>query len=219
MVSGLGSGISVTFLGSMRRYLLWPVVLGLSACALGSTAKPITVGIPTSQFNFVAATQAQTEWCWAASVQMILNWYNVPVKQSDVVNRIYHRAVDAAASEDAITVALSGTAYDRRGRKVRLQAERRRGTPAAGELMSEMSLRHPMLVTVHSTRRMLHAVVVTSVETIDGDEGSTITAITFRDPKPNLRGRHTAGSVRVSGSDLTRFLSSISSYYLVSVKA
>lgn len=204
----------------MRRRLIWPtiLVLGLNALAFASAAKPVTVGIPTSQFNFVAATQMQTEWCWAASVQMILNWYNVPVKQSDVVNRIYHKTVDAAATEDSITVALSGTAYDRRARKVWLHAERRRGTPTVNELTSELSLRHPMLLTVHSTPRMLHAVVVTSIETIESGQGRTITAITFRDPKPNLRGRHTAGTIRVSGPEVTRFLRSISSYYLVSVK-
>jgi hypothetical protein len=67
--------------------------------------------------------------------------------------------------------------------------------------MSELSLRHPMLLTVHSTPRMLHAVVVTSVETIESDRGRTITGITFRDP------------------ELTRFLRSISSYYLVSIKS
>lgn len=150
---------------------------------------------------------------------MILNWYNVPVKQSDVVTRIYHKTVDSAATEDAITVALSGTAYDRRGRKVWLHGERRRGVPTANEIMSELSQRHPILLTVRSTPRMLHAVVVTSVETLDSDQGRTITSLTFRDPKPNLRGRHTAGTIRVSGPDLTRFLRSISSYYLVSVKS
>lgn len=205
----------------MRRKTSWAIALalGMNAFAFAAATKPVTVGIPTSQFNFVAATQMQTEWCWAASIQMILNWYNVPVKQVDVVNRIYHKTVDAAATEDAITTALSGTAYDRRGRKVWLHAERRRGAPTTNELTTELSLRHPMLLTVHSTPGMLHAVVVTSIATIESDQGRTITAITFRDPKPNLRGRHAAGTIRVSGPEVARFLRSISSYYLVSVKS
>jgi hypothetical protein len=204
----------------MRLKTLWASALffGSISGALAVAPQPTTVGIPTSQFNFVAATQLRTEWCWAASIQMVLNWYNVPVKQADVVNRIYHRTTDLAATEDAMTLALSGTAYDRRGRKVFLHAERQQGAPSASLLIREMRDRHPMLVTVHSSRRMLHALVITSVDTVSDKTGQTITAITFRDPRPTIRGRHAAGTVRVTGERLQRFLRTISSYYLVTVR-
>jgi hypothetical protein len=204
----------------MRRNTLWAAALffGSTFAAFAVTPQPATVGIPTSQFNFVAATQLRTEWCWAASIQMVLNWYNVPVKQADVVNRIYHKTTDVAATEDAMTLALSGTAYDRRGHKVFLHTERQQGTPSATLLISEMQNRRPMLVTVRSAHRMLHALVITSVDTIPDKTGQTITAITFRDPRPTIRGRHAAGTFRVSGEQLQRFLHTISSYYLVTVR-
>ncbi len=179
---------------------------------------PVTVGIPISQFNFVSASQLHTDWCWAASVQMVLNWYNIPVRQTDVVNRIYGKPVDWAASENAIAVALSGTAYDRRDRMVHLHAERLHGTPPANVLVQEFSQRHPMLVTFRSTKTMLHAVVLTSGQYVETATGPQMTALTFRDPNPSFPDRHAAATFRVTGAELNRFLRAISSYYLLSVQ-
>lgn len=186
---------------------------------LAGAQKAVTVGIPIAQFNFVSATQLHADWCWAASVQMVLNWYNIPVKQTDVVNRIYGKTVDAAASENAIAVALSGTAYDRRHREVHLHADRRRGAPPSNLLVQELSGRHPMLITFRSTRTMLHAVVLTSAEYVQTEQGPQIRALTFRDPSPGFRQRHVAETFRVTGNDLARFLRSISSYYLFSLQS
>ncbi len=194
---------------------LFLVLVTVSAVA----QKTMTVGIPTAEFNFASAAQMRTEWCWAASIQMILNWYNVPVRQADVVDRIYGRTIDAAASEDAITKALTGTAYDRTQRKVHLSAHRYRGVPPSNWLLDELGRQHPVLVTFRSSKTMLHAVVLTSAEYETQRDGRVhITALTFRDPSPTIRGRKAAGAVRISGQQLARFVRSVSSYYEVSVR-
>lgn len=197
----------------------WMGIFLLLGAVSAVAQKPVMVGIPTAQFNFASVTQLHADWCWAASVQMVLNWYNIPVRQSDVVKRIYGRLVDAAASEDEITVALSGTAYDRRDHRVHLASVRRRGDPPAGLLVKELGEKHPLLVTFRSTRTMLHAVVLTSAEYYSDGQGIHLTALTFRDPNPTFQDRHAAQSFRVSGTDLQRFLRAISSYYLVSVQS
>ena len=46
-------------------------------------------GILTQQFDFVAAAQQMDEWCWAASVQMILQYYEIPVTQEEIVARVF----------------------------------------------------------------------------------------------------------------------------------
>lgn len=193
----------------MRGVLL---LVGLSALVFAQ--KPVQVGIPTAQFNFVSAAQLHTDWCWAASVQMVLNWYNIPVTQSDVVNRILGKPVDATVSEDAIAVALSGTAWDRRKREVHMHADRLRGVPASSLLVSELNARHPMLITFWSAKNMLHAVVLTGAEYVRSPQGPRLTALTFRDPSPNFKDRRTAEAFRVTGTDLQRFLRAISSYYM-----
>ncbi len=190
-----------------------------TASAFGEAAQPVEVGIPSARFNFVAASQLETEWCWAASVQMVLNWYGVPVQQTQVVKRIYGKTVDSAASEDEIAVALNGTAINRQGQKVYLHAKRKTGAPPTALLIREMSAEHPMLITVHSTKSMLHAVVITSVEFVQTPGSVEISAITFRDPNPTFHDRRGAVAYRVTGAKLERFLHSISSYYLVNVTA
>jgi Papain-like cysteine protease AvrRpt2 len=203
--------------GHRAKALVGAFLLLGALSALGQ--KPVTVGIPTAQFNFVSATQLHADWCWAASVQMVLNWYNIPVQQSDVVKRIYGRLVDAAASEDEIAVALSGTAYDRRNHMVHLVSAWWRGVPSAGLMVTELGEKHPLLVTFHSTRTMLHAVVLTSAEYFTDAQGIHLTALTFRDPNPTFQERRTAESYRVTGAEMQRFLRAISSYYLVSVQS
>ncbi|HEY3928295.1 MAG TPA: papain-like cysteine protease family protein [Candidatus Koribacter sp.] len=185
---------------------------------LAEADRPIEVGIPTTKFNFVSATQMQTEWCWAASVQMVLNWYDIPIKQSQVVKRIYGKTVDEAASENAIAVAMNGTAVDRKGRKVVLRTVRYTGIPSTNLLVSEMQQQHPMLITFRSSKTMLHAVVLTSAEYTQTEQGIHVTSLTFRDPNPTFHDRYEAGAIRITGEKLTEFVKAISSYYLVSRK-
>jgi hypothetical protein len=202
------------------RNSIWAALLffGVTTMALAESPKPTVVGIPTAQFNFVSASQLKTEWCWAASVQMVLNWYDIPVTQSEVVNRIYHKNIDAAASENQIATALSGTAYDRHGRKLEFHTVRQTGIPTPELLVGQLSEEHPMLITVHADKKMLHAVVLTSAEYIATDQGLHVTALTLRDPNPTFPEKHTAAALRLTGEELRRFVQKISSYYIVSVK-
>lgn len=204
----------------MRR-TTWAAVLflAMAASGLAESSSPTMVGIPTARFNFVSTAQLQTEWCWAASVQMVLNWYNIPVTQTDVVNRIYHKTVDAAASENQIAEALSGFAYDRDGHKVHIHADRKTGIPSPELLVNQLSQQRPMLVTFHSTRKMLHAVVITSAEYTTNEQGGVhVTSLTYRDPNPTFQDRKVAGTVHLTGEELRKFVEKLSSYYMFTVK-
>lgn len=217
--SGGWSAFGVIFLGMMRRFF-WMAIVALvgAGTLLAEPGKPTVVGIPTAQFNFVSAAQMKTEWCWAASVQMVLNWYKIPVTQADVVNRIYHKTDDLAASENQITRALSGIAYDRRGHKLQVSAVRETGIPSPSLLISQLSREHPMLLTVHSEHRMLHAVVLTSAEYVTTGTGIHVNSLTIRDPSPTFRERRGAATLRLSGEQLKHFVERISSYYVVTVR-
>ncbi|ABF41583.1 hypothetical protein Acid345_2582 [Candidatus Koribacter versatilis Ellin345] len=199
--------------------LKWIALVALALSAWAGAQKTTAVGIPSADFNFASAVQLKTDWCWAASVQMVLNWYHIPVKQTDVVGRIYGKPVDKAASEDEITVALSGTAYDRDHHKVLLRAKRIRGVPPTDLLVDELERQRPVLLTIRSTRTMLHAVVLTSAEYEVNKEGHIhVTSLTYRDPNPSIKSRKPATAIQLSGAELGHFVRSISSYYLVSMK-
>lgn len=204
----------------MIRKIFWMAVFVVASlhAAKAEPSSPTFVGIPTTQFNFASAAQLKTEWCWAASVQMVLNWYDIPISQSDVVNRIYHKTVDVAASENQITTALTGIAYDRQGRMVHISATRQTGIPKPELLIGQLSRERPMLLTVHSEKKMLHAVVLTSAEYVNTSHGIHVNSLTIRDPNPTFRERHGAATLRLTGQALQHFVEKISSYYVVSVR-
>ena len=53
-----------------------------------------TAGIPSEEFEFFSAAQStgrqrQANWCWAACVQMVLNYHGLHITQEQVVEKIY----------------------------------------------------------------------------------------------------------------------------------
>lgn len=71
-------------------------------------------GVPTQRFELSAmpdqwGRQRMSQWCWAASSQMVLNFHGVPVSQEDVVLRAYGGFLDRpAASTEEIALAIHG---------------------------------------------------------------------------------------------------------------
>src|ERR1700728_4718200 len=70
---------------NIPKLLCLALVLALP-CAAQYGPAPTYVGIPS--IIFTPAAQQQDEWCWAASIQMILSYYHIPVTQEMIVNQI-----------------------------------------------------------------------------------------------------------------------------------
>jgi len=87
-----------------------------------------SAGVPSEDFEYYAAPaqagrQRQSNWCWAASVQMVLNYHGLYVSQEDIVGRLFGALYDSPANLDRIMVALSGWAYDTRGKISTIHAQ------------------------------------------------------------------------------------------------
>ena len=72
-------------------------------------------GVQSSEFQFAAAPdvggrQRQSNWCWAACGQMVLNNHGLRVTQEQVVQRIFGESVNAPGQPAQILAALSGWA-------------------------------------------------------------------------------------------------------------
>jgi hypothetical protein len=88
---------------------------------LGTLKEKYTyVGVPTSDFNAIATfgKQRNTNWCWAACIQMVLNYYNIPVTQEQVVKRTLGKVVDKPADPNMMFRALNGWEVDIYGNNV-----------------------------------------------------------------------------------------------------
>lgn len=83
--------------------------------------------VPRADFESVAAPdgggkQRESNWCWAACVQMVLRYHGLAVSQEQVVQRIFGDHRDSTATEDQVLKALNATGFSTKGIKAKIQA-------------------------------------------------------------------------------------------------
>lgn len=186
-----------------------------AASAVGQ--QQLVVGIPTGSFNFFAASQQQNEWCWAASIQMILNYYGVPATQAEVVSRIYGIPVNAPGSDAQITAALNAMGRTVNGQIITIQSSGAPGLPPPAVLVQELSAQHPILIAFANGPNSGHAVVVTGAAFVMTAFGPQITGLVIRDPWPTPFTLQTEGREEIVGPQLTAFAQTVRAHWLVSV--
>src|SRR6266851_6508931 len=138
---------------------------------------PTYIGIPTPVADFVAAAQAQDMWCWAACIQMILNFYGIPITQDEIVTRVYRCPINEPATDDVISASLNGWGINAEGRGYVVQSHVGSGPPAAAVLTRELSNGRPVLLAFNSGTSIGHAVVITAASRI----GSIVSSVVYRD--------------------------------------
>lgn len=205
----------------MNNFLRSLLFIGLLALSFSSAAQypfpqqnyqqPQYVGIPSAQMNFVAAAQKNSQWCWAASIQMVLNYYGVNISQEQIVARTY--GVDSygnlpnwAGTFQAITANLNNWNVDNFGRQYSVGASLNWGAPTPAILLQELSQGRPVIVGYKSGANSGHAVVITAVSYAQSPNGPIIQSIVVRDPWPSPQNIQTAGRVEYPGSQLASLM-------------
>lgn len=123
-------------------------------------------GIPTEKFIYFVAPekegrQRQENWCWAACVQMVLNFHGLYVSQEQVVERIFGRQVNRPATNYQILEALSGWAPDYRGRSSLIMATTYVWDEA---VIDDLGHEWPLIVALDNKDGTGHAYVLTAIE-------------------------------------------------------
>ncbi len=169
------------------------------------------VGIPTNKFNYFASSQRNTNWCWAASLQMIFNYYGVSITQEQIVKRSY--GVDPygnlpnwAGSFPVITANLNNWNVDNKGRQYVVEATLNLGAPTPAYLIQELTAQHPVLIGYQSGPNSGHAVVITACSYIQTNYGPNIQSIVVRDPYPTPQNVATEGRVEYPGLNLANLI-------------
>lgn len=148
---------------------LW--VAGLMTVNIDRLAAPGTVG-----------RQRRENWCWAASVQMILNLDGVAVTQEQVVQRIYGGDIDRGGTPQQIMSALSGWAFTFNGKPAILWPQPLTSYP---DMIEELSLGWPLIVGMKNPDGSGHAEVITAVTYSRGLDGVPVfQSVVLRDPWP-----------------------------------
>ncbi len=169
--------------------------------AVNIHAQTQQVGIRTDMLNYAYSEQQSSQWCWAAGIQMILNYNGVNITQGDIVRRTYGsdrygRLPNYSGTYDAITANLNNISIDRNGVRYRVIAEMGAGMPDPVRLLQELGNQYPVLVGYKTGRFQGHAVVLTAASFIGSVYDPVLHTVTVRDPFPTRdniinRGRKT----------------------------
>jgi hypothetical protein len=167
----------------------------------------IYVGIPRDQFNFFSSAQRNSNWCWAASLQMIFNYYGIYINQDQIVARSYGtdelgNLPNWPGSFQVITANLNNWSIDNSGRQYFVSAALYWGAPTPAYLIQELSAQHPILIGYSSGSNTGHAVVITACSYVQTMNGPVIQSIVVRDPWPSEDNVNNMGRVEYPALDL-----------------
>jgi hypothetical protein len=141
-------------------------------------------GINSSILNVVASDrQRANQWCWAASIEAVLNYYGYNITQEDIVFQTWGQIRNMPGTPRDILSALNKIYIDRDGRRFRVSAD----VLSANHITAaqDLSNNNPLIIGT-----LGHAMVLTAVE-FDRNRngnGQIVNAI-VRDPWPESPGR------------------------------
>ena len=180
--------------GCLRSMALVGLILfGLAVSAGAQDIRQIcpglwAAGIPTDEFDYFAAAetegrQRQSNWCWAATVQMVLNYHGVVVTQEQIVRRVFGGDINSAAQPAQVLAALSGWGFEVDGRPATITA-----SPIVfqgSDIVADLAYHWPMIVGIAEPGGGGHAYVLTAVSYSVGFGNQPIfQSVVLRDPWP-----------------------------------
>ncbi len=178
------------------------------------------VGIPDKQFDYNAAAQENVQWCWAASIQMVLNYYGLKVNQDEVVSKSYPRDEDGKlpnwpATYDLITDNLNNWQINYNGINYKFTAEMGEGAPSPSALIAELSNGRPVILAFETSEHSTHAIVVTGCKYLSSNLGPLVRNIEARDPWPDPHNIKTIGFNEYPAKSLSDL---VRAYWFVDIK-
>jgi len=178
--------------------------------SLDNTTVRYAAGIAEEKMNYYAATQIGEQWCWAAVIQMFLNYYGVSIGQEQIVAKTHGvfpngDLPDLPATYEMITENLNYRSYDIAGRKISVKGDFYSGYPNHIWLINELSRERPVIVVKKVDETTQHALLITAVEYFHFGNNVLIDKIICRDPWPGDENRINLGRVELDGSEAATF--------------
>ncbi len=142
------------------KAIIFLIFIGNSSYA--QFTPPAYLGILSQKFEQYFVDQINSEWCWAASLQMVFNYNTISIRQDQIVQRTFGNLGNNPANDQIITGNLNNTNVDNNGKKYVVSASFNPGFPPANVLISELNLQHPILIGYQSSFNSRHVVVITA---------------------------------------------------------
>lgn len=151
-----------------------------------------TAGILTDQFQYFAAPEGQgrqrsANWCWAACIQMVLNYKGLYISQENIVAKVYGQLIDQPANAEQIVGALNGWAPAAGGSFAAVVADPYNISGPA--LVNDLANRYPLIIGLKGDP-IGHAYVLTAVTyELDNQYQPVFRSAILRNPWPQSPSR------------------------------
>lgn len=194
----------MTSMNKLLRSLLATIVaIQIIAAPLPAYADVVQVspglymaGIRTDEFQYFAAPegygrQRSANWCWAACIQMVLNYKGLYITQEEIVAKVYGRLVDQPAQAEQIVGALNGWAPDSSGGYAAVVADPYHISGLS--LVHDLAGRYPLIIGLKGDP-IGHAYVLTAVTyELDQNYQPVFRSVVLRNPWPGSPSREEMG--------------------------
>jgi hypothetical protein len=176
------------------------------------------IGIDGYKMDDIMVAQNNSFWCWAASIQMVLKYYDLHVPQDSIVKNVYgldenDELPDYGATMEVMNKTLNTTDIDTNGVHYSIEATMGKGAPVPAVLIRELSNKNPVIIG-YDTGEGGHAVVVTAVSFVNTANGPKITSIVVRDPMPDAAFDMNNGRIEYPGRYLAQ---RIHAYWIIDI--
>jgi hypothetical protein len=186
-----------------RTFILGGASLAIGGAAAWTWARPAQAAMRCAPFDgrgiqlcevgldqnlgAVVAQQEHSQWCWAACISAIFNYYGYPVEQGRIVAATYGRLVNLPAHGREIATATNRPWQDRSGRPFTSRCEVLWDSgayvarpDAAGQAAQELAQGEPLIIGAAG-----HAMVLTAMSFARNAMGAgQPTQAIVRDPWP-----------------------------------
>jgi hypothetical protein len=171
------------------------------------------IGVDDWRIELSAAMQNNSQWCWAACIQILFKYYRMEVSQEEIVNRTMGKTdadllPNIPGNIKNITENLNNWSFDKSGYLFRVQALSYIGAPKPSFLIKELSTKHPIMIGYKTKKNSDHAVIIISAKCKKELFSNNIESIMIYDPYPGM------GYQEYPGLDLAK---RISAYWYIRV--
>jgi len=145
--------------------------------------------VKTEVFKYYAARQESQNWCWAACIQMILNYQGLPdADQCAIVKKAFNIDLcdDRPADCNSIQIGANGWSINQRSVSALVDL-----TPSVYELIDQLAKKSPVIIGLNMPGQNIgHAYVLTAIYfQYDQNLNKVPYLVILRDPWPTNNSR------------------------------
>ncbi len=150
---------------------------------LSPVASAKTVGLDDLTVDKSFRFQDTPVWCWAATIQMALNYYGFNITQPEIVSRTFGAVIPAPGTWLQMTNNLNFLGTSTNGKQILVSATVYMGSPSSEAIINHLKQKKPIIMAYNSPSTFTgHAILITEVDYYFVGNKAIINTLSIRDP-------------------------------------